>query len=224
MKTATTLGHLALHYRPGDEQAARRLLELFGCTLVDNGPAPGADGFCSVLVDGATANHADNIMFLSALPPEQLAIEDAIRASLDIGGSAESPLVANLSDRSSAAPELLSHIGFRYRSLEDLERVLADLERAAAPGGELDGRIEVIKHRARPGIDAEVDARIAESPAFTGAEPPAFVDHWVQCFVRTDLCGFGILAFGNLFELDFVFDQFMDTEPTFGSRRPVAAP
>ena len=219
VETTTALGHLALHYRPGDERPARRLLELFGCTLVDNGPAPGSDGFCTVLVDKGTANHADNIMFLSKLPPEQLALEDAIRSSLAVGSATESALVAGFRGRSAAAPEVMSHIGLRYRSFEDLERVLADLESAAAPGGELDGRIEIAKHRARPGLDARVDARIAASPAFTGDEKPAFVDHWVQCFVNTDLCGFGVLAFGSTFELDFVFDQFMETEPSFGTKR-----
>ena len=33
-----TIGHVAMHYRPGDEAPARRLFELLGCTLVDNGP------------------------------------------------------------------------------------------------------------------------------------------------------------------------------------------
>ena len=60
---------------------------------------------------------------------------------------------------------------------------------------------------------------MAASPVFTGDEKPAFADHWVQCFVNTDLCGFGILAFGSTFELDYVFDQFMDHEPSFGTKR-----
>ena len=61
------VGHLALHYAPGDERPARRLLELLGCTLLDNGPRPGEDGFCSVLVDGPTATFAENLMFLNVL-------------------------------------------------------------------------------------------------------------------------------------------------------------
>jgi len=214
MEPSIVLGHLALHYRPGDEQPARRLLELMGCTLVDNGPAPGADGFCTVLVDKGTGNYADNLMFLSALPPAQIAVEDAIRAHL--GGGA---LATDLRGLSAAAPESLSHTGLRYQSFEELERVLQALEAAAAPGGELAGRVEVVKHRARPGLDDDVDARMAASPVFTGDEKPAFADHWVQCFVNTDLCGFGILAFGSTFELDYVFERFMDQPPSFGTRR-----
>src|SRR2546423_10125928 len=76
------LGHLALKYMPGDERQSRRLLELLGCTLVDNGPSPGSDGFCTVLVNNADANYADNIMFLSVMTPEQAEVEDAIRAGL----------------------------------------------------------------------------------------------------------------------------------------------
>ena len=49
-----TIGHLALHYRPGDEGQARRLFDLLGCTLVQNGPSPGTDGFSTVVIDGST--------------------------------------------------------------------------------------------------------------------------------------------------------------------------
>jgi len=61
--TGRALGHLALYYAPGDMEASRRLLQDLGCTLVENGPRPGRDGFCTVLVDDATANYADNILF-----------------------------------------------------------------------------------------------------------------------------------------------------------------
>ncbi len=136
MGPSIVLGHLALHYRPGDEQPARRLLELLGCTLVDNGPAPGSDGFCTVLVDKGTGNYADNLMFLSQLPPAQVAVEDAIRAALGIG-SADGDLAVGLRSLTTTAPEALSHIGLRYRSFDDLERVLEALDGAAGPGGEL---------------------------------------------------------------------------------------
>ena len=218
MEPSIVLGHLALHYRPGDEQPARRLLQLLGCTLVDNGPAPGSDGFCTVLVDKGTANHADNVMFLSKLPPAQVAVEHAI-GGLAVSETDEGDLVATLRGLTTTSPESLSHIGLRYRSFDDLERVLVGLEAAAAPGGELEGRVEVVKHRARPGLDSTVDARMAASPVFTGTEKPAFADYWVQCFVNTDLCGFGVLEFGSTYELDYVFDQFMEHEPSFGTKR-----
>lgn len=219
MQASTLIGHLALHYRDGDEHQARRLLELMGCKLVDNGPLPGADGFCTVLVDPDTGNHADNVMFLSRVPQQQAAIEDAIADALAIETDDESALVTALRAHAASNPESTSHIGFRYRTMEQLERILVDLERAAAPGGELEGRISVVKHCVRPGLDADVDRHMGASTVFAGVDKPSFADHWIQCFVNTDLCGFGILAFGSTFELDFVFDPFFDAPPSFGTPR-----
>ena len=220
---STLLGHLALHYREGDERPARRLLELLGCKLVDNGPAPGSDGFCTVLVDPATADYADNLMFLSGMTAEQEAVESAIRQALRLGEPDADPAAGAFEAASSVNPESSSHIGIRYRSLEALENVLDDLAAAASPGGELAGRIQVTRYRPRPGgngeADAAVAARIDASPSFSGREPTSFAPHWIQCFVRTDVCGFGILAFGSTFELDYVFEPFLEQPPVFG-RRP----
>lgn len=190
--SGTVLGHLALHYLPGDERPARRLLELLGCTLVDNGPAPGQDGFCTVLPDGDAPDYAENLLFLSAVTPEQAAVEEAVRAAV-VG--------TELRESMRTRPESSSHIGLRYRDRTRLDRVLTDLRAAAAPGGELEGRVEVVAY-----------------------EPPdSFAPDWTQCFVTTDLCGFGILAFGSVFELDFVHDGFDAHEPpVFGRRRDQA--
>src|SRR3954452_24118825 len=103
----SVLGHLALHYMPGDEHKARRLLELIGCTLIDNGPAPGADGFCTVLVDQGTANYADNIMFLSKISDGQLRLEQAITAGLNAGPNGEDDAVAAYRDKTLASPEII---------------------------------------------------------------------------------------------------------------------
>src|SRR6185295_1592426 len=147
------LGHLALHYMPGDEQQARRLLELLGCTLIDNGPSPGSDGFCTVLVNGGDANYADNIMFLSSVTPEQAAVENSIRAALRAGEPDEDPAVGKFRESMLVKPESTSHIGIRFDSVEELERMLADIEAAAADGGELEGRIKLVKYPPRRGDD-----------------------------------------------------------------------
>ncbi len=211
-------GHLALHYMPGDEQPARRLLELMGCTLVDNGPDPGRDGFCTVLVDPVEANYADNIFFLSRVSDEQLAIEQAISAAL-ASTDGNAAVLAAYRTKTTAAPESISHIGIRYASFGALEEVLLAIERETAAGGVLEGRAQVVKYRARPGLDDEIDARLAASPAFRGDERPAFANSWVQCFVTTDVLGFGILALGHTFELDFVFEPFFAEPPSFGAPR-----
>jgi hypothetical protein len=192
---------------------------------VDNGPSPGSDGFCTVLVNKGGANFADNIMFLSAMTPEQAAIEEAIRAGLRLGEPDEDPSVQKFRDTVAGKPESISHIGIRYGSLGEVERMLSAIEAAAVRGGELDGRVSLVKYRPRPGgvtasDDAAVADSIAASAAFTAAESVSFAPHWIQGFVRTDLCGFGILAFGSLFEIDYVFDPFYKEPPTFGTRRP----
>lgn len=219
----TVLGHLALHYLPGDEHKARRLLALMGCTLVDNGPSPGSDGFCTVLINDADANYADNIMFLSAVTPEQASVENAIRTALHANEPDENPAVSKFRASMVAKPESASHIGLRFHTLEKLEQVLAAIDAATAPGGELEGRAQLVKFSPRAGDDptafASVGERVAASPAFSGHELPSFAPYWIQCFVTTDLCGFGILAFGSIFELDYVFDPFLREPPTFGRQK-----
>ena len=213
-------GHLALQYMPGDEAPARTLLRLLGCTLVDNGPDPGNDGFCTVLVNAEDANHADNIFFLGKVSAHQLPIEQALRDALGMDSGAPSALLEDYRARVLAAPESISHIGIRYGSFAELERVLHAINEATAPGGPLEGRASLVKYRARPEVDALADETMASSTAFTGDERPAFANGWVQCFVRTDVLGFGILALGHTFELDFVFDSFFDAPPSFGTRKP----
>lgn len=215
-------GHLALHYLPGDEKLARHLLELFGCTLVDNGPDPGNDGFCTVLVNADDANHADNIFFLSKASDAQLAIEATVRDALALDAAEPSPLVTTYRERVLVAPESTSHLGLRYRTFAELERTLLAIEDAIAPGGLLEGRATLVKYKARPGVDRVADAAVAASPAFTGEERPAFANGWIQCFVRTDLLGFGLLALGTTFELDHVFDSFFVEPPSFGTKKTAA--
>jgi hypothetical protein len=213
--TARTLGHLALYYRSVDESASRRLLEDLGCTLVDNGPRPGADGFCTVLVDDETANHADNILFLAPVTPKQEELERAIREQFGVDAAGDGPATA-FTDMKRDSPETASHFAIRYRELEELENVLRAVEADAAEGGPLHGRVELTKYRARPDLDPAVDERMAASPVFTGDEPQAFANYWIQCFVKTDLFGYGILAFGQTIELDFVFEPFFAEPPSFG--------
>lgn len=216
MTTARALGHLALYYAPGDMEASRRLLQDLGCTLVENGPRPGRDGFCTVLVDDGTANYADNILFLAPLTPTQQELERTIRDHFGLDTEQAASTASEFTEMKRASPETASHFAIRYRELEALEDALDALEADCATGGPLHGRAELTKYRARPGLDPEVDARMATSRAFTGDEHPAFADHWIQCFVKTDLFGYGILAFGQTIELDYIFEPFFARPPMFG--------
>jgi hypothetical protein len=216
MSSTRTLGHLALYYAPGDMDASRRLLQDLGCTLVENGPAPGRDGFCTVLVDDESPTYADNILFLAALTPTQQELERTIRDHFGTNTPGAASTATAFTEMKRWSPETASHFAIRYRDLEALEDALAAVEADATDGGPLHGRVELTKYRARPGLDAGVDARMAASRAFTGDEHPAFADFWIQCFVKTDLFGYGILAFGQTIELDYVFEPFFAQPPTFG--------
>jgi hypothetical protein len=213
---ARVLGHLALHYASGDEAPARRLLVDLGCTLVDNGPQPGSDGFCTVLLDAETACHAENLMFLAPRSPAQEALERTLCDTLRLGTDAADSSATAFAELKNSSPELFAHIGIRYAQLDTLEAVLLAVERDALAGGPLEGRVEVTRYRARPNLDPAVDARMASSPVFTGEEHPAYADYWVQCFVTTDLFAHGLLPFGQTIELDYVFEPFFAQPPSFG--------
>ena len=211
----TVMGHLALHYRDGDDRLARLLLEDIGCVLVDNGPSPGRDGFCTVLLDAVNATFADNLFFLSKLDESQQALEDAITAALHIGTAEQHPAVTNFFARRHAQAESIAHFGIRYGTFEQLEAVLARLERDTAAGGPLHGRVEVQKRVPPPRFSAAADQRIADSPLFTGDEAAGPAKHWVQCRFITDIIGFGLVSLGAEFELDYVFEEFYDGPVSF---------
>ena len=203
-----SMGHLALYYLPGHERAARTLLADIGCALVDNGWAPGRDGFCSAVLDEPTATHSDNLVYLSKMHDEQVRIEKALGETLDQLGVGQS--WRGISE----SPEIRPHFGIRYHSMEALEGSLLALERDASTGGPLEGHVKILRFRARPGLDSAVDARMAASPAFVGDERPGFADYLVQCFIRTNL--FGNLTSAGLIELDYAFPPFFERTPTFG--------
>lgn len=210
-----TIGHLALHYRPGDEDPARQLLTLLGCQLVQNGPAPGTDGFSTVVVDGEDWNYIDNVMYLSRISDAQLALETAITENLGDGTDHEDPRLSAYRELRAEWPESLAHVGIRYSSLDALETAVKAVEVAAAPDGELSGRVSITKFRARTGLDPAIDERMKESSIFTDDDRPAFVDYGVQCFVKTDLFAAGLLALGQTVELDYYFEPAFDTLPSF---------
>lgn len=203
-----SMGHLAFYYRPGLEEAARVLLTDLGCELVDNGYAPGQDGFSSALLDGPRANHADNLVYLGRMSEEQLRAEDALEKSLAQLGMADA--WRDISD----IPESRPHFGIRFHTMEALEEALLRVHEHAEPGGPLAGHVRFRNLRARPGLDADTDARIEASPVFQGDEKAGYTDYLVQCFIRNDL--FGNLTSAGTIELDYAFPRFFERVPRFG--------
>lgn len=212
----TTMGHLALHYREGDYELACLLLSDVGFTLVDNGPAPGRDGFATVVLDDTTNTFADNIFFLSKLDATQQALEDVIFAALGQGTDRRHPALTAYYEARRDHAERFAHFGIRFGTFEQLESALSALDRDCRPGAPLHGRVDIEKRIPPPGFSEAVDRRIAESPLFTGNEPPGPAKHWIQCRFVTDIVGFGLVGLGAEFELDYVFPDFHEGPVSFG--------
>ena len=99
--TATaTLGHIAIHYRPGDFDRARVLFDSLGAHLEDNGP----NGFCTIVFDRGDWNYVDNVMYLSQAGPVKLGLEAAITESLRLGEADEDPRATAFRELRSASP------------------------------------------------------------------------------------------------------------------------
>ncbi len=211
----TVMGHMALHYRPGDSELARLLLEDLGCTLLDNGPAPGSDGFFTALLDGGRSERADNLFFVARLDASQLTLEETILDVLGHGRAEMHPALKGYLERRQAQAEAVSHFGIRYGSFEQLEQVLARLDDHTRAGGPLAGRVEIFKRIPAPGYSDAVDARIAASPVLSSDEAAGPAKHWVQCRIITDIVGFGIVSLGSEFELDYVFGEWFQSVPSF---------
>jgi hypothetical protein len=211
---SATLGHLALHYRPGDFEQARLLFETLGAHLEDNGPA----GFCSIVFAREGWNYVDNVMYLGQAGAVKLELEAAVTESLRIGTADEDPRATAFRNLRDSSPESLDHVGIRYASFEELERAVLALTAATAPGGGLEGRAVVTKYRARAGQDDAIDAQMATSPIFrdNDEDGTSFADYGVQVFVKTDLCTTGLFALGQTIELDYFFEPAFEHMPDFG--------
>jgi hypothetical protein len=190
------LGHLALHYRAGDGDLVVRLFRGLGLRVEDLGPARNGDRFFRVVIDPASE---DGFFFVAAAAPAQLAFEAALQ-----GGCDAAALKAYRRSRVTD-PEAGFHIGVRYDSLEELEAAVLAVEAALRDEPRLQDRLSVTRFRARAGQDAEVDARMAASPALRPDDREAFGDRVVQVFVNTDVVAGGLLTLGQTFELDYVF-------------------
>jgi hypothetical protein len=211
-----TLGHLAVHYRPGDFAWARLLFEALGAHLEDNGP----DGFTTIVFDHDAWNYVDNVMYLSQAGPVKLGLEAAVTEALHLGDANEDPRATAFRALRAASPESLDHVGVRYASFEALERAVTALTRLTGPGGELEGRAAITRYRARAGQSAHIDDVMAASSIFRDGDEDgtSFADYGVQVFVETDLCATGLFALGQTIELDYFFEPAFEIMPDFGRK------
>ena len=200
-----TMGHVALHYgRREDAALAARLLALLGYVETQAIPLPDESMFYRFVVDRHHHARGDGIVFLSQLPPAQAALIDAARDALGFGTDREHPAIAGLRAAIDADPEYTFHLGVLIDSLEELERIVVDLQELNRSDPELNGRLKIAMNRARRG-DPDIDARLDASPAFGAVERYAYGSNGVQAFIETDILAAGPLGDMMVLELDYIF-------------------
>ncbi|KQV54708.1 MULTISPECIES: hypothetical protein [unclassified Caulobacter] len=200
-----SLGHLALHYgRLEDGETAARFLEAFGLRREQAFPLPTGGTFYHFIVDPAVSGLGDGIVYLSASPPAQRALVEAIHEALKVGQEGEHPAVAAFQQGQGQDPEYTFHVGMLFRSLEQVEDTIARLRDLEKSDPAFAGRLKVTLNRAQPGV-AEIDARMDASPVFADVTRHPYGRHAIQAFVESDLFTAGPLGGPLVLEMDYVF-------------------
>ena len=172
------LNHVEYAHRPGEADLVVTLFEALGCpcSKVDTQPYG-----LYVVVDLDGSKHGLNDMFVSQAEPEQLALEDALRAGIDRDrelGDAYQGMRKMMRER----PFRATHVGLRVPTVGDLNAVIARLETLAQ--GTLAGRLE-----------------LGEPFTRTREESEATMAPMKQLWIWTDLLSTGLLAVGQQIEL-----------------------
>lgn len=201
---ACTMGHLALHYGAAEEgPKAAKLLKLLGMVETQVLPLPGGN-FYRFVVDNAHFARGDGIIYLSALPEPQRKLIETIHEALGVGTESEHEAVKGMRAMMDNDFEASFHFGFLLESLEDLERIVLDLQDKAENDPDLKGRLKFGFNRAMAG-NPEIDARLDASPVYGDVTRYAYGSHGVQAFIETDLLKAGQLGDSMVIELDYVF-------------------
>jgi len=207
VKKSTALGHLAVHYRPGEAQLAARFFELLGARVKAFGPFPSGDYFYLIALNNTAPDEAEDIVFLSAMSPQQYELEQELGAYLGVDTKEPHPKLQAFFAEKARQPEFFLHFGFHFARLEDLEAAVQRLEEARrsdpAFGARFQG-FQILKARAEAN-DTEIPARMAASPVFSRTDSYAFGRNIVQVHIRTDLFAAGLSFLGAVVELDYTF-------------------
>jgi hypothetical protein len=207
-ETATvrrSLGHIALHYRnPQEGPLAARLLALVGFRAVQDLPMPDGSRFYQLVLDAQDGGQGRGIVYLSALPEPDRALQGAIHTALGIGTSAEHPALAAFRAAQASDPEYGFHVGLVADSLEWIEQTMLTLKDWSENDPDFMGRLTLLCNRSRRGTPA-VDQRLDASPVFGDTPRYTYGRHAVQAFIDTDIFAAGPLGEKLVIELDYVF-------------------
>jgi hypothetical protein len=163
-QTAKSLGHLAVHSRPGEGRLAARFFEVLGCRIKEYGPFPDGNYFHIVALNGEAPDEPDNIIFLSAMQPQQVELEKVVSKFLGLGTKTPHPAAQAFEAQKVYMPEFFLHLGVHFSSLEDLEAATLRLKDEISNNPEFGGRFQGVQVlSAIPGRDENIDTRMASS-------------------------------------------------------------
>jgi len=177
-ETTRRLNHVEMVYRPGERGLATRVFELLGMRVVDHGGE-----WVFALVDPSVGDASNNACYASEVTPEQWTLEQSLTAVMADGDSEVGAAAQAYADKVQTEPQHSFHFGIRYLERDDFDATL-DRFRAAATDPELAGRVSLL------GV-------------YDPSEPGAYAPGMFQAFVRTDVVAGGLLALGQLIELQW---------------------
>ncbi len=172
------LNHVELVYRPGERALARRLFELLGAEVRDSGGP-----FLVMLLEPGQTDFVSNVYYASEVNPTQWALEQELAKALGPGGVLHDA-VTPYRERLAAAPQFSSHFGMRVPDGDAYEAMLERVRRAGEHDPELAGRVRV-------------------AGVFRPGDPGSLTDAMIQSFVQTDVVATGMLAFGQIIEVQY---------------------
>ena len=178
LDTAQQLNHVEMVYRPGERDLATRVFELLGMRVIDNGGE-----WLFALVDPAVGDARNNACYASQMTPQQWTLEQSLTSAMARGDSEVGTAAQVYADTVRAEPQHSFHFGIRYLERETFDATL-DRFRAAGDDPDLAGRATLL------GV-------------YDPREPGAYAPGMYQAFVRTDVVAGGLLALGQLIELQW---------------------
>ncbi|CAM5644855.1 hypothetical protein GCM10010261_20420 [Streptomyces pilosus] len=202
-----SLGHLAVHFRPGERALATRFFELLGARVREFPNKFSDEPLYLISMDRDTPARPDNVIFLFALKPSQLALESVMTEHLGMDTDDPHPALREFLQQRADWPESYLHFGLHFARLEDLENAVVALRAEMASDPAFATRIQslqILRAKGEDG-DREIAERMAASPVFGETEQFAYGRHGAQVHIRTDLFATGLSLFGSVVELDFVF-------------------
>ena len=176
--TTRQLNHVEMIYAPGERELAGRVFERLGMRVVDNGGE-----WMTALIDPSVGDGSNNACYASQVTPEQWTLEQTLASVMGRGDSEVGVAARAYADKVQAEPQHSFHFGIRYHEREDFDTTL-DRFRAAASDPQLAGRVSLL------GV-------------YDPSEPGAYARSMFQAFVRTDVVAGGLLALGQLIELQW---------------------